>query len=278
MTHDEGFFSGPRGAQIYYQCWLPETDPKAVLLVVHGMAEHSGRYMNVVNHFVPSGYAVYSLDHIGHGKSAGDRGFVKHFKDFTETLNMFRGRVHAAQPEKPLFIVGHSMGGLISANFVLDYPDGLAGAILSGPLVKVSEIPTLTRLLIKTLSTLAPKVGLLSLEAGSVSRDPEVVKAYEEDPLVYRGKASARLTSELGKAIQRVAAEAGNITLPILILQGGADKLCEPTGARVFFDNIGAADKTIEMYDGFFHEIFNEPEHARVLKDAEQWLEKRLAT
>ena len=118
MRHQEGTFKGVRDASIYYQCWLPEGESRAVLLIVHGLAEHSGRYMNVVNHFVPLGYAVYGVDHVGHGKSSGTRVYVERFEDYTDTLKIYFDMVRHWQPEKPVFLVGHSMGGLIGAVYL----------------------------------------------------------------------------------------------------------------------------------------------------------------
>ena len=155
MEHRDGFFKGVRESNIYYQVWLPEADVKAVLLVVHGLAEHSGRYMNVVNHFVPLGYAVYGLDHIGHGKSDGQRVYVERFADYTDTLKLYFELVRQEQPGKPIFLVGHSMGGLIDAVYLLEHQDELAGAVLSGPLVKMSDdISPLTVFMGKLLSAL----------------------------------------------------------------------------------------------------------------------------
>lgn len=277
MRHKDGFFTGVRGADIYYQCWLPEDKPRAVLLIVHGLAEHSGRYMNVVNHFVPLGYAVYGIDYLGHGKSDGTRVYVKGFNDYIDTLSLYVDMVRKWQPGKPSFLLGHSMGALVSAIFLLDHQDELAGAILSGPSVKVpSNTSPITISMIKLLSTLLPRVGLLQLEAEGVSRDPAVVQAYVGDPLVHTRKTTARLTHEILKAMQRVTAEASKITLPVLIVQGSADRLVDPDSARMLYGVVSSADKTIKIYDGLYHEVFNEPEHDQVLGDVEAWLEARL--
>lgn len=277
MQHQDGFFKGVRDANIYYQAWLPDGDPKAVLLIVHGLAEHSGRYMNVVDHFVPHGCAVYGLDHIGHGKSEGTRVYVERYADYTDTLGIFFGMVRTWQPDAPIFLVGHSMGGLIAVSYLLDHQADFAGAVLSGPGVKApDDISAVTIFLGKTLSRLAPKTGVLSLDANGVSRDPAVVEAYVNDPLVYTGKTTARLAAELLKEMQRVTAEAGNITLPILIVQGGDDKLVDPAGARMLYDSVSSPDKTLHVYDDFYHEVFNEPEHERVLSDVETWLEAHI--
>ncbi len=277
MNHQEGYFKGVQGANLYYQGWLPEGRSVAVLLIVHGLAEHSGRYGNVVNYFVPRGYAVYGIDHPGHGHSDGPRAYVERFQDFLDPLKVFLGRIRDWQPETPIFLVGHSLGGLISAAYLLDQPDEPAGAILSAPSVKMpGSVSTLTLLAGKVLSALLPRLGLVRLEAEGVSRDPAVVRAYRSDPLVFTGKITARLGTELLKTMDRVLAEARKIRLPLLILQGAADKLVDPQGAQVLFDRVGSADKTIKVYEGLYHEVFNEPEHDRVLGDVEKWLAGQL--
>ncbi|MBU1744295.1 MAG: lysophospholipase [Proteobacteria bacterium] len=273
MKHQEGFFNGVRDHRIYYQYWLPETEPKAVLLVVHGLAEHGGRYMNLVNHFLPLGYAVYAADHLGHGSSEGTRVYVERFADYTDTLVTFHEMIRGWQKDKPVFLVGHSMGGLIGALYLLDHQDELAGAVLSGPGVKVpDDISPVTIFAGKVLSILMPRLGLIQLEAEGVSRDPAVVKAYETDPLVYRGKITARLGVEMIKAMKQVSAEESRISLPLLILQGGADRLVHPSGAQMLHDGVASVDRKIILYDGLYHEVFNEPEHGRVLRDVEMWL------
>jgi acylglycerol lipase len=275
MIHHEGYFHDHHNARIYHQCWLPEDMPRAILLIVHGLGEHSGRYMNVVNYFVPRGYGIYAIDHIGHGKSDGTRMYVDRFRDYTVTTKTFFDKVRAWQPGRPIFLVGHSLGGLIGAVYLLEHQDGLAGAVLSGPLVKLDpKTSPVTIAAGKLLSILAPKAGVLALDATAISRDPAVVQAYVADPLVYTGKMTARQGAEMLKAVQRVGAEAGKITLPILILQGGADRLVNPEGAPMLYNAVSSRIKTLKVYDGFFHEVYNEPEHEQVLGDVEKWLEE----
>jgi acylglycerol lipase len=273
MKHQEGFFKGVRDANIYFQSWLPENEPNTVLLIVHGLAEHSGRYMNIVNHFVPLGYAVYGMDHLGHGKSDGKRVYVKRFEDYTNTLKIYFDRIRRLQPGKPIFLVGHSMGGLISAVYLLDHQTELTGTVLSGVAVRVPDNITPVIIIVgKMLSALIPRLGLIGLDAEGVCRDPAVVQAYVSDPLVFKGKTTARLAAEMLKAMEYVGAMATKITLPILIVQGSADKLVDPAGAQMLYDAVSSPDKEIRIYDGFYHEVFNEPEHDKVLQDVEIWL------
>jgi acylglycerol lipase len=279
MNHPEGYFKGVQGTNFYYQGWLPEGRSVAVLLIVHGLAEHSGRYGNVVNHFVPRGYAVYGLDHLGHGRSDGPRVYLERFQDLLDPLKVFLGRIRDWQPETPIFLVGHSLGGLISAAYLLDQPEEPAGAVLSAPSVKMpGSISPLTLWAGKILSALLPRLGLVRLEAEGVSRDPAVVRAYRNDPLVFTGKITARMGSELLKTMERVLVEARKINLPLLILQGAADRLVDPLGAQVFFDRVSSVDKTIKVYEGLYHEVFNEPEHDQVLGDVEKWLAGQLGS
>jgi len=273
MGHIEGNFKGVRNTTIYYQAWLPEGNVKAVLLIVHGLGEHCGRYMNVVNRFVTLGYAVCGLDHIGHGKSEGVREFVERFEDYTHTLTIYYNMVKGWHPGKPIFLLGHSMGGLIASYYLLDHQVDFRGAVISAPSIKVSDrISRATIILGKILSLLAPKAGVLALDVNGISRDREVVAAYVSDPLVFHGKTPARLAAELLKAMLRVTAEAEKLTLPFLVLQGGGDKIVDPAGAQMLYDKAGSTDKTIKVYEGLFHEVFNEPERARVLQDVETWL------
>jgi Lysophospholipase len=277
MNHTEGTFKGIRDADIYYQAWLPDGKVKAVLLIVHGAAEHTGRYMNIVNHFIPLGYAVYGLDHFGHGRSDGQRVYVERFDDYIEPLKTFYTMVKGWQPDKPIFILGHSLGGLIETYYLLDHQKDFSGAIVSAPGIKIPvTISPMTITMGKLLSKISPRAGLLALDANAVSKDPTVVKAYVTDPLVYTGKITARLAAEMLRAMQRVTDEVGTISLPMIIVQGKADKLVDPAGAQMLYDKASSMDKTLKMYDGLYHEVFNEPEREQVLADVEDWLESHL--
>jgi alpha-beta hydrolase superfamily lysophospholipase len=277
MKHQEGFFTNCGNLQIYHQAWLPEGEAKAALMVFHGFAEHSGRYMNIVNRFVPLGYAVHALDHPGHGRSAGPRACVERFEDYTDTVAEFSRMVGTQQKGKPVFLVGHSMGGLISALHLISHQNELKGAVLSGPGVKVPDnVSAFTISVGKMLSMLVPHAGILKLEQEAVSRDPDVLRAYKNDPLVYHGKVTARLGAEMLRAMQTVEAKASLITLPVLILQGTGDRLVSPAGAQMLYDRVSSSDKQLIFYEGFYHEVFNEPEHDRVLSDVESWLTNRI--
>ncbi|MBI9047168.1 MAG: lysophospholipase [Anaerolineaceae bacterium] len=277
MKHQEGFIKSKRNENIYYQYWLPENEIKANIMVVHGLAEHSGRYMNVVNQLIPAGYGIFALDHIGHGKSDGTRVFVETFQDFITTLKISFDKIQSLQPGKPIFIMGHSMGGMISAAYLLEYQNELAGAVLSGPGFKIPETITPTMILLNNIfSAILPKFGLVQLDANGVSRDPAVVDAYINDPLVDTGKTTSRLGSELIKTIQTLNKRAQEIELPTIIMQGTEDILVDPEGAPLMFEKISSSDKTLKMYEGLHHEIFNEPEHEAVIQDVIDWLDDQM--
>ena len=277
MEHQEGFFTGPRDKQVYYQSWLPEGEPKAVMLVIHGLAEHCGRYMNVVDYFIPRGYAVYGFDQIGHGNSEGTRVYVERFEEYITTTKTFIDMVQTWQSGKPVFILGHSMGSLIGAVYLLDHQDGLSGAIISGTMVKVPDHVTATTVTMgKVLSRLLPKAGVVGIEAEHICSDSAVVDAYVNDPLVYTGKTTARLAAEMLKAMQSFPSKASQITLPMIIVQGGEDKLVNVEDCQLLYDMVSSTDKTVKVYDGFEHEVFNEPGREIVFQDIHAWLEAHL--
>jgi alpha-beta hydrolase superfamily lysophospholipase len=186
--------------------------------------------------------------------------------------------VHEWQPGLPVFIVGHSLGGLISSVYLLDYQDGLHGAVLTGAAVKIPDhINQPTILISKVLSAIAPKIGVGELEIQAISRDPAVVQNYINDPLTTTGKTSARLASETMKAMQRVTDEAAKITLPILIMHGAADRMVSPAASQLLYDRVSSPDKTLHIWDGYYHELYNEPrpEREAVFCELEAWLDER---
>ena len=279
-----GRFTLPRGsmaagAQLYWQTWLPAGPIKAVVLLVHGYAEHLGRYDHVAASLNAQGYAVYALDHWGHGKSDGTPGFVPAFSVFTDGLEALLAKVEAAHAGLPLALVGHSMGGLIAATHLVTHQVHYACAVLSGPAIAPGAPPSALTLWIgRLLALIAPRVGVLALDANEVSRDLAVVAAYKADPQVYSGKIGARLGNEMLNAMTAIQQAAPVITLPVLILHGAEDSLAAPHGSQLLFDRLGSSDKTLKFYPGLFHEIFNEPEQDMVIAEMTTWIAAHLSS
>ena len=276
MKHDESTFSGFGGLELYYQCWRPEGEPRVALAIVHGFGEHSGRYGNVVDWFVPKGYAVYAFDLRGHGRSPGPRGHVNEWAEFRRDVKAFLELVHEQEPGRAVFLLGHSMGGLIVLEYVLHHPEGLAGVIASGPVLAQAGVSPLLITLSKILSGILPRLTLdTKLDATAVSRDPAVVEAYVSDPLVH-SLGTPRLGTELTRAVEWTQAHAVEMRVPCLIVHGSADLLAPPEGSRLFYENVTLADKERQVYEGYYHEVFNDVGKERVLAAVEVWIERRL--
>lgn len=277
MGHLEGTFKGYQNLDLYYQGWLPAAEPKAVLIVNHGLAEHSGRYADLAAYLMTRGYAVYSFDHYGHGKSPGLRGYVDDFTHFVNDLGAFRDLVRQKHRRGKIFIIAHSVGGTIATAYTINHQNNFDGLILSGATLKAgASVPAGLIWISPLLSLLIPKVGLYTIDSTAISHDPAVVAVYVNDPLVYNGKIRTRLGIEIIKTMQHLPSEMSKIHLPILILHGTADRLSEPQGSRMLYDRVKSADKTLKLYDGLFHEIFNEPEREKIFADVEKWLAERV--
>jgi acylglycerol lipase len=276
--HREDHLAGVEGARIFWQSWEPE-EPAGVVVVAHGGAEHGGRYRHVVERLVPEGFAVYAIDHRGHGRSDGRRAQIGRMAYVVEDLDRLILRANEEHPQLPLFLLGHSVGGCVGVAYALEHQDRLTGMAMSGPLAAVEQAPLPLRIIAKAASVLLPDAGLLRVEAEGVSRDPEEVAAYDADPLVYRGKLPARTLQELADTVGRFHDEAPHITLPILMQLGMADRIVVPDGGRALFERLGSQDKTLIPYEGYFHEIYNEPEaeRERPLADLTAWLKARTA-
>lgn len=261
MEHKEGNFKGVKDFNIYYQCWLPDNKPKAVLLISHGFAEHSGRYYNVVNHFLPAGYSIYALDHRGHGRSDGERVKTDDFNDYINDLKTFFDIVRRENPHDKIFLIGHSMGSMIALAYAVEYQQELAGLVTSGGGVRRPDEPPMP----------ARKPGE-ALPSAMLSRDPAVIRAYENDPLVYRGPLPGG--GATGGMFVKLYDMVPKIRLPVLIMAGNGGS--DGARSKVLYEQIGSKDKTLRLYEGLLHEIFNEPEHPQVMDDLETWLKARI--
>jgi len=264
----------PSGIQ--FRHW-PVEDAKACVLLVHGLAEHTGRYERVAARFNERGIAVVGPDHIGHGASPGVRCHLDRFDEYLAPLTALRAQIADWYPDKPVFLLGHSMGGLISAHMLLEAQAAYRGAMFSGPAFKaVDPVSPLTIRIGRLLRSLLPKMGMLALNAQEVSRDPAVVADYLADPLVYNGKITTSLGLEILDAMETAIRRAGEVTLPVYIAHGDADVMAGPEGSSAFFEGLSSQDKTLDFWPGLYHEIFREPEAEEVIARYVDWLEARL--
>ncbi|MGH7858610.1 MAG: lysophospholipase [Candidatus Binatia bacterium] len=277
MIKRDAQFTGQGGVRLHWQTWQPEDAVRAVLLVSHGYGEHASRYAHLVDSFVPLGYAVQALDHRGHGRSEGPRGHVGRFREFVSDFHAFRVRVEEEFRDKPLVLVGHSMGGLIALHYVLEHGAGLAALVLSSPALGLVDPPSrFLRWVARVLSVVAPRTSFQgNVKPELLSHDPSVGRAYSSDPLVH-GRATARFFTEFQDAIRSAHERASEVTLPVLVLQAGEDRLVVPAAAGEVARRLGSEDKELRVYPGFFHELFNEVRKEEVFADMERWLRARI--
>ncbi|MEE4659097.1 MAG: alpha/beta hydrolase [Halieaceae bacterium] len=277
MQPDIDYLDDETGARLCYRLWRPQRQPRALIVICHGAAEHGGRYQRFAERFLPLGYSVAALDLPGHGKSPGRRGHIDRFGQYVVALNAFVAHVRAEYPLVPVVLLGHSMGGLVVSCYLLQHGDEVLAAVLSAPAIQTELEPALwQQLLIRAIARVWPSLGALQLDAGGISRDPVERQAYLDDPEIYLGKLSARMVVEMVDSMARVQQQADAITVPLLLLHGDADTLTAPSGSRFLFEHAGSDDKMLKLYPGLYHEIFNEPEREQVFADLETWLGARL--
>ena len=277
MEHASAQFSAADGLLLTRQAWRPEGAPAAVLAVVHGYGEHGGRYRELAEDMAARGYAVHVYDLRGHGRSGGRRGHVGRFADYLDDTAVYLDAVRTEHSGQPVYLLGHSLGGLIATAYVEDRPaEGLAGLILSSPFLRLGmPVPPLKIGAVRLLSLAAPfmKIGN-TLDSAALSHDQDVVRAYGVDPLNHH-VATARWAAEVVAAQGAALSAAGSITLPLLLLYGDADAVADPQAARELFERVASPDKAEHCFEGYYHEIFNETGRAAVFAAISAWLEAR---
>lgn len=271
-THVEGTLGGVRGVELYWQGWLPGTDPTGVLLICHGLGEHSGRYGHVVDAVTPDGWAVYALDHRGHGRSGGRRAHLDDYADWLADFDTFRRHVVGLHPGLPVFLLGHSMGGQIALAYALDHQADLNGLVLSAPALASNAVPKAAVPVLTLLSKVAPTLRPAGIDGTKVSKDPAVVAAYQADPLVHQGNPTLGLSARLFAQFAVLPERARGLTLPLLLQHGTDDVLADPAGTRLLESTSGSPDQTVRWYEGLWHEIYNEPGREAPLTDLREWL------
>ena len=279
MKQDEGWTEAADGTRLYWRRHTPDDTPRAELLFVHGLAEHSGRYGHVMRYFAEAGFDCWALDYRGHGKSPGVRVHVDRFDEFLLDIAAACRLVRTEQASLPLYLVGHSQGGLLVLRHVLARPGGIAGIIVSSPFLGMhpTAAPSAPlHMVANVISTFSPKLMFSKIaEPKFLSRDPQVAKAYVDDPLVS-DSVSARWFTEVLRAQADTLARAPDLAVPALVMQSGDDRLADPAATRAW---VAAAPSELVDYvewDGLYHEMFNEPEKEQVFEKMEGWLDGQI--
>jgi acylglycerol lipase len=273
----EGSFEGVEGVTIFTREWQPAGEPRGVVVISHGLNSHSGLYEWAAQRFTSNGLAVYALDHRGRGRSEGERFFVQKFADWTNDLASFIEIVKEREPGVPVFLLGHSAGGVIACGYALEHQDEIAGLICEDFAYQVPA-PDVVLAIVKGISRVAPHARVLKLKNEDFSRDPGVVAAMNADPLIANESQPSETVAELVRADELLGKAFGRITLPLLILHGTADKVTKPSGSKEFYKKAGSRDKTLKLYEGHFHDLLADVGKQEVMADIQAWIDARRPT
>src|SRR5262245_61171246 len=274
-TAREEKIQSTKGINIFVRSWLPETAPRAVVVVCHGVNSHSGQYLRVGEQLSSAGHVVFALDLRGRGRSDGERFYVEDVADYASDVASTVALAKSRHPGLPVFLLGHSAGGVTSAIYVLDNAKELAGFICESFAFQVPA-PGFALAAIKGISPLAPHLPVLKLKSEDFSRDPKWVETLNHDPLTANEVQPAITVAALVRADERLHDEFPSITLPLLIMHGTADKATVCQGSKFFYDTVGATDKTLKLYEGHFHDLLNDVGKEGVVADIKAWIEKHL--
>ena len=273
----EGSFEGVEGVRIFTREWQPESKPHGVVVISHGLNAHSGLYQWAAEQFTSRGLAVHALDHRGRGRSEGERFFVQKFADWTKDLATFIDIVKAREPGLPVYLLGHSAGGVIACGYALEHEDQIAGLICEDFAYQVPA-PDVALAIVKGISYVAPHAHVFKLKNEDFSRDPAVVAALNADPLIAHESQPSETMAELVRADQLLEKSFQLITLPLLILHGTADKVTKPHGSQEFYEKTGSSDKTLKLYEGHFHDLLADIGKQQVMADIQAWIDAHIGT
>lgn len=271
----EGSFEGVGGLNIFTRSWQPAKTPQGVVVIVHGLNSHSGQYMWVGEQLAANGLSVYALDHRGRGRSEGERFFVAKIEDFVDDVATLVTRAKVENPNLPVFVLGHSAGGVISCVYTLHHQTEINGLICESFAYEL-PVPDLVLTFLKGLSYLAPHTHVFSLKNKDFSRDPQVVQSMNEDPLIKGESQPAQTARVLINASDLLRKGFPVIKLPVLILHGTDDKATKPSGSRYFYEQAGSTDKTLKLYEGHFHDLLNDIDKETVMADITAWIQARV--
>ena len=271
-TYEESKLTASDGLLLYTQSWCAAY-PKATIVLIHGISEHSTRYRHVGEYWAAHGYTVHTMDLRGHGRSPGKRILVRQIDEHSQDVGTLLTWARQQVPTLPLFLFGHSMGGLIVTYYTLTQSPDLAGVILSGPALKLNGASPLLVAIGHIIAKVYPTFPMSTIDTTGISRDAAVVLANKADPLIYHDGVPAATALAMVKAVAYVQTHWSAFHWPLLILQGTADRIVNPEGSQQFYAQAGSTDKTLKLYDGFYHEVLNEPEKEQVMADIVAWLD-----
>lgn len=264
-------FDAHDGTKLWRRHWLPTAPEKGILIIQHGLRDHSDNYDHLARRAAAAGFSVWAMDLRGHARSAGPRVAPDPWMDYVADFDQLVGIATAAEPNQPVFIMGHSMGGAVVAMEVVEHRPKIAGVILSAAVLNLG-VPPLVVASVRMLGVIAPSLGVMKLDPSSFSTDPAVGQAMVKDPLVEQGAGPARTASGLADATAQIFEHVDQFTLPILALHGTADQLTAPSGSRALIERAPSTDKTLRIYDGFAHDLVHEPKGVEVEDDILAWL------
>jgi len=267
---------GASGLRIFFRSLRPKEKPRAVVIIVPGFNAHSGYYAWVAEQLVATGLAVYAVDLRGRGNSDGERFYVESFEDYVSDVEAVVKVARSRESNLPLFLLGHSAGGVVSCLYTLDHQPELAG-LISESFAHELPAPDFALAVFKGLGHLAPHAHILHLPNERFSRDPKVVEAMNEDPLIAHETQPTRTMAALVRADERLKKEFPLITLPVMILHGTLDQNTKPSGSQHFYDKVGSVDKTLKLYEGGFHDLLNDLDKRVVMQDIQGWIGARLS-
>jgi acylglycerol lipase len=268
-----GEVTGLGNVRLHWRGWLPRGRVTGVVLLCHGAGEHSGRYMNVVNTLAPDGWAVYGLDHRGHGRSEGERVHVDRFSDWVADFDVFKREVAVRHREVPVFVLGHSLGGQIALAYALGHQQDLRGLVLSAPYLS-ANVPQIVQGAGRLAARFVSMKRVPLVDFGKISKDDFVVTQYRLDPLVYQGHPTLKMGVIVASQFDPLIDGSRSLRIPVLIQHGADDVIAKPTGSERLAKVCGSPDTTFRLYPGLWHEIYNEPERQRPLNDLREWLAK----
>jgi acylglycerol lipase len=276
MKANEEFLDRENGLRIFVRSWHPSGPPRAMVAICHGVKSHSGYYPWLAEQLVANGLAVYAVDLRGRGRSGGERFFVEDVSRYVGDVSALIGLAQRREGDLPLFLLGHSAGGVVSSTYVLDNQERLAGFICESFAYQVYA-PDVLLTVMKAISRIGPRLPVLRLKNRDFSRDPAVVASMDADPLIAGEVQPTATVAALARANDRLKAEFASIRCPVLILHGTDDKVTRPSGSLEFHEKAGSANKTLKLYDGHSHDLFNDFGRERVLADVVAWINARLS-